>query len=122
MTTLSTLQVSEISGATLRQLQFWDEQALVCPTLNGHSRTYSPEEAIRICIIAEFRRKQVSLQNVRRILMRLPPLKPASMIIWDGQTAWFGEPGDVLRFLCQARCGCYLVSLKEIFERVEKCG
>src|SRR2546425_3571673 len=60
--------VSRVSGVSLRQLQWWDEQSVVSPTHIGHKRLYAPEEVIEVAVIAELRRKGFSLQKIRRVL------------------------------------------------------
>ena len=64
----TSLDVSRISGVSLRQLQWWDEQSVVSPTHSGHKRLYEPEEVIEVAVIAELRRKGFSLQKIRRVL------------------------------------------------------
>lgn len=60
--------ISEVTGVSLRQLQWWDEQKVVSPKHEGHKRLYLAEEAIEIAVIAELRRKGFSLQKIRRVL------------------------------------------------------
>ena len=65
---LSTLEVARLSGVSLRQLQWWDEQKVVSPVHSGHRRIYRPEEAVEVIVIAELRNKGFSLQKIRRVL------------------------------------------------------
>lgn len=60
--------VSRISGVSLRQLQWWDEQKVVSPQHQGHRRVYQADEVVEITVIAELRRKGFSLQKIRRVL------------------------------------------------------
>src|SRR5881296_806916 len=60
--------VARISGVSLRQLQWWDEQHVVSPRHEGHKRVYNPEEVVEVTVIAELRRKGFSLQKIRRVL------------------------------------------------------
>ncbi len=64
----TTVDVSRVSGVSLRQLQWWDEQDVVSPTHAGHRRFYQPEEVVEVTVIAELRRKGFSLQKIRRVL------------------------------------------------------
>jgi DNA-binding transcriptional MerR regulator len=61
-------EVSKLSGVSLRQLQWWDEQKVVSPRHEGHRRVYSTTEVVEITVIAELRRKGFSLQKIRRVL------------------------------------------------------
>ena len=38
--TFSSLEVSRLTGVSLRQLQWWDEQGVVSPVQRGHRRLY----------------------------------------------------------------------------------
>ncbi len=64
----SSADVSRLTGVSLRQLQWWDEQRVVSPRHEGHKRVYSVEEVLEISMIAELRRKGFSLQKIRRVL------------------------------------------------------
>src|SRR5713226_9545881 len=64
-------EVARISGVSLRQLQWWDEQNVVSPRHDGHKRIYLPQEVIEVSVIAELRRKGFSLQKIRRVLRYL---------------------------------------------------
>ena len=64
-------QVSKIANISLRQLQWWDERHVVSPRHEGHKRVYSPEEVVEVTVIAELRRKNFSLQKIRRVLRYL---------------------------------------------------
>jgi len=64
----SSRDVARVSGVSLRQLQWWDEQTVVSPAHAGHRRIYQPEEVIEVAVIAALRRKGFSLQKIRRVL------------------------------------------------------
>lgn len=66
--TFTSSEISEITGVSLRQLQWWDEQKVVSPKHEGHKRLYMAEEAVEIAVIAELRRKGFSLQKIRTVL------------------------------------------------------
>ncbi len=64
----SSSEVSQLSGVSLRQLQWWDERKVVSPGHDGHRRLYLPSEVVEIMVIAELRQKGFSLQKIRRVL------------------------------------------------------
>lgn len=66
--TFSSLEVSEVTGVSLRQLQWWDEQGVVSPVQRGHKRIYQFHEVIEIGLITELRGKGISLQKIRKVL------------------------------------------------------
>ena len=64
----SSNDVSKITGVSLRQLQWWDEQGVVSPIQRGHRRMYQLHEVIEVSLITELRAKGISLQKIRRVL------------------------------------------------------
>ena len=64
----STQEVLQLTGASARQLQWWDERRLVAPAREGRNRTYSIRDLLDITVILELRRRHISLQQVRRVL------------------------------------------------------
>jgi DNA-binding transcriptional MerR regulator len=67
----SSLDVTRMTGVSLRQLQWWDEQGVVTPQQRGHKRLYQLFEVIEVAVITELRRKGISLQKIRRVLRYL---------------------------------------------------
>jgi DNA-binding transcriptional MerR regulator len=61
-------EVSELTGISPRQLQWWDERGIVIPKREGHRRLYSMEDMTEISIICELRRRGFSLQRVRKVM------------------------------------------------------
>ncbi len=81
--------VSRISGVSLRQLQWWDEQKVVSPVHEGHRRVYQAEEVVEITVIAELRRKGFSLQKIRRVLRFLQREMGKRLgDLLNGETSW----------------------------------
>lgn len=64
-------QVSERTGLTPRQLQWWDEQGIVVPARQGHRRLYSAKDLAELAILCDLRRRGFSLQRIRRMLQLL---------------------------------------------------
>lgn len=67
----SSAEVAAIAGVTLRQLQWWDEKKLIMPGRKGWNRVYDTQCLIDSVVVAEFRRRGVSLQIIRRYLRQL---------------------------------------------------
>ncbi len=61
-------QVSERTGLTPRQLQWWDEQGIVVPARQGHRRVYSAKDLAELAILCDLRRRGFSLQRIRRMI------------------------------------------------------
>ncbi len=64
----SSNDVSKMTGVSLRQLQWWDEQGVVSPVQRGHRRMYQLHEVIEVALITELRSKGISLQKIRKVL------------------------------------------------------
>jgi len=64
-------QVSERTGLTPRQLQWWDEQGIVVPARQGHRRLYSAKDLAELAILCDLRHRGFSLQRIRRMILLL---------------------------------------------------
>jgi DNA-binding transcriptional MerR regulator len=67
----SSLDVNALTGVSLRQLQWWDEQGVVTPMQRGHRRLYNTLEVLQVSLIMGLRRKGMSLQKIRKVLHKL---------------------------------------------------
>jgi DNA-binding transcriptional MerR regulator len=86
----STSQALQLTGATARQLQWWDEHALVVPLRVGRRRLYSASDLADILVILELRRRHISLQQVRKVLQFLKRelhVRPADLVLDDTDPA-----------------------------------
>ena len=64
----STGDVTALTGVSRRKLQWWDESRVVSPVQYMRRRLYSQSQVIEVSLIANLRRKGLSLQKARRIL------------------------------------------------------
>jgi hypothetical protein len=89
--TFSTSEVSEATGASLRQLQWWDENIILPVRHEGHRRFYTPEDRAMVDIIVRLRAKGLSLNPIRKVLrsivVRLREVGPDSFLVTDGERA-----------------------------------
>ena len=67
----TSFEVAQLTGITLRQLQWWDEQKIVAASRQGHRRIYSLDDLAEIAIICDLRRRGFSLQKIRRVVVFL---------------------------------------------------
>ena len=128
--TYSSLEVSQIAGVSLRQLQWWDERKVVSPEHEGHRRVYFAAEVIEITVIAELRRKGFSLQKIRRVLRFLQKemgkrlaevMEPGSSLslITDGKSIYLEDKQDrIIDILKNARQPMFLVSVSDQARRL----
>lgn len=63
----TTNDVIALTGLTGRQLQWWDERALIKPIRQGHRRIYSWDQLVTAAVICQLRRRGFSLQRVRKV-------------------------------------------------------
>jgi DNA-binding transcriptional MerR regulator len=60
--------VVQLTGISLRQLQWWDERGIVVPAREGHRRLYSMQDLIEVAVICDLRRRGFSLQRMRKVV------------------------------------------------------
>jgi DNA-binding transcriptional MerR regulator len=123
--------VAEISGVSLRQLQWWDEQNVVSPKQDGHRRVYEPHEVVEVSVIAELRRKGFSLQRIRRVVRYLHKemsrklgealLGEAEMhLLTDGKAVYLEDkPERIIEIMKAARQPMFLVCVTDQLRRFE---
>jgi DNA-binding transcriptional MerR regulator len=123
--------VARISGVSLRQLQWWDEQNVVSPRHDGHKRIYLPNEVIEVTVIAELRRKGFSLQKIRRVLRYLQREMGKRLsdalgnnsevhLLTDGKSIYLEESRDrVIDLLKNAKQPMFLVCVSDQARRLE---
>lgn len=63
----TSFEVAQLTGISLRQLQWWDEQQIVIASRQGHRRIYSLDDLAEVAIICDLRRRGFSLQKIRRV-------------------------------------------------------
>jgi DNA-binding transcriptional MerR regulator len=61
-------EVVVLTGITARQLQWWDERAIVVPERQGHRRLYTMNNLTEVAVICELRRRGFPLQRVRKVI------------------------------------------------------
>ena len=116
----TTRAASQVSGASLRQLQYWDETDVVQPSLSrpasdtGHLRLYGFQDLVELRVLVAMRKDGLSLQRIRRGLIylrfRMPSVgRPLREMVLqtDGQSmfALVGE-GDVIDTLSNGQHVC----------------
>ena len=73
----SSLEISQMTGATKRQLQWWDERNMIRPMHaiggiggTGNPRLYSPLQALQIYVIIELKSRGVTLPRALDVALR----------------------------------------------------
>jgi len=89
--TYTSQDIADITGASLRQLQWWDEQGLIQPRHMGHRREYSAIQRLEAQVVKELRDKGYSLQAIRvvfRSISRTWQGKPVGLVIFENPGAY----------------------------------
>lgn len=113
--TYTSNQASRMAGVTLRQIQWWDEQNLVSPAQNGHTRTYTSQEVEKLTLIAKLRKRGIPLQQIRSLVRGYNPLHehPLWFIVqlkgWRSCSCY--NPGAALTMLETAKGPVIVVKL-----------
>ena len=75
----SSREVAAETGLTARQLQWWDERGIFAPSVPTHKtpaggyteRRYTPIELIELKVLADLRRRGISVARIRTLLAAL---------------------------------------------------
>ena len=122
----TTSEVARIADVTLRQLQWWDEQHLLSPVQDGHSRMYQRREVFLALLIAELRERKFSLQKVRRLVVAIkaqgftmPTDARYFLVAAKTRVAFLAHDAPVLEFLAERKNGkCELLNLAALAARI----
>ncbi|HEY2988892.1 MAG TPA: MerR family transcriptional regulator [Candidatus Binatia bacterium] len=76
METFDSKTVSRIVGVSLRQIQYWDEQGFIRPSVKtaegrGTKRLYSFSDLVQLKVVKDLAEYGLSLQKIRRCLRHL---------------------------------------------------
>ncbi len=121
MQTFGSKAVGELTGVTPRQIQYWDEEGIIKPSVRepsgrGTVRLYSYLDLIQFRVLKELKDQGVSLQKIRRsldFLRRHAPevTKPLARLrlVTDGETIFVLSAKD--REILDALKGQFVFSL-----------
>lgn len=65
---ISSIEMANLAGVSLRQLQWWDERGIVSVGYEGHRRFYEKFDAMQCVLLAELRRLAVPLKSAKTII------------------------------------------------------
>lgn len=131
--TFTSAEIVRLAKVTARQLQWWDERHVVEPErAYGRRRFYSGDQALEVLVVAELRRKGMSLQKVRRVhrhlrreLARSRGLDQVAYLaqrniclLTDGRAVAYASESDMLPILTRATRPMFVVSISDQARRV----
>ena len=75
----SSREVAVLTGLSARQLQWWDSRRLFVPAIASHrteaggftERRYTPMDVLELQVLADLRRREFSIPQIRRLLTTL---------------------------------------------------
>jgi DNA-binding transcriptional MerR regulator len=126
----SSSQVSERTGLTPRQLQWWDEQGIVVPARRGHRRLYSATDLAELAVLCDLRRRGFSLQRIRKMLLllrqefgqtlsTLVERGPGLHLLTDGESVYLRDSeSGVVDLLRNARQPLLAICIGPVLEQV----
>jgi DNA-binding transcriptional MerR regulator len=126
----STREVTRQTGATARQLQWWDENQLVVPGREANRRVYSFNQILDVQLMLELRRSHLPLETVQRVLnffhlkgkLRLAEIacSPVEWILLVNESGqWLVQHAEVLmERAARVRQPVYVFSLREVLGRL----
>jgi DNA-binding transcriptional MerR regulator len=106
----STAEVARLTGLTARQLDHWDRQGFVRPSVEkasgyGSSRRYSFADVVRLRVAARLRASGVGLARIRRCAQALARLDPeadlggARLMVVGSTVLWARSDREVVDLL-----------------------
>jgi DNA-binding transcriptional MerR regulator len=102
----TTERVATLTGLSRRQLQYWDEQRFVSPSMSkrrvgrGNRRLYGFRDLVALRSAALLRSNGISLQLIRKVVAHLrkldyeSPLAELRFWVWEGRL-YFEEAGTI---------------------------
>jgi len=126
----STREVTWQTGATARQLQWWDEIGLIVPARDANRRVYSLEQTLDVQLMLELRSSHLPLDMVQRVLRSFhakgrlslaeivqSPLEYLLLVNESGQ--WLVHSAEMLmERVARVSQPVYVISLSEVFGRL----
>lgn len=117
----SSLEVSNLSGVSLRQLQWWDEKGLLKPAskTGGFGRVYTEQDAMDVVLFGELRQRRFPLKLIKRIACSVKWSDDFLLVATDG-TMHSGSDTLALFYLMTSfkKLTFAVVNLKAIRNRV----
>ncbi len=126
----TSFEIAQLTGISLRQLQWWDEQKIVVASRQKHRRIYSLDDLAEIAIVCDLRHRGFSLQKIRRVVRFLQKELGRRLIqtvraadeyhlLTDGRNIYLEDSArGVVNLLKNSRQPMLSVCLSDTIERV----
>ncbi len=117
---MTTEQLSELTGVSLRQLQWWDEGNIVSPGRSGlYARNYTVDQATVVGLVADLRRHGVQLaiaRKVARAFEKHPTAEWLALTIRPYVASFAGGPVEVAEFAARAATSVVVAKIRRFTE------
>lgn len=101
-TRFSSSEIIGLLACTLRNLQYWDENRLIRPKLEGGNRIYTAGQVVQVAIVLEMRDRGAPLRFASVALAELKKYPDSSHVALFGMQRR-GDSLRVVTFMSQAR-------------------
>lgn len=111
----ATKEVSKLTGATLRQLQWWAETGVILARVAGHERRWKPEYLRQAMLCVRFSKSGRYRDRLLTRISALPPAVVAKRFLLFSRPmrviAASDEQKEIIRIATASTHGVYLVEL-----------
>jgi hypothetical protein len=125
-----TAEVATFAEVSLRQLQVWEEKRVAVASRSGRVRLYTASQALFVVVVAELRRRGLSLQRLRLLSVRLREILEGQNIVFrhtpicafiltDGRQIQFAEsPNKMIELVLNFSNPIVCVNLANCLDRI----
>lgn len=114
-----TFEAAELCGVSVRQLQWWDEQGIACPSKPGGHRRYGLDDLFIVRLIVALRTRGIVPVRIRAIFSGGVIRKATAyrrrgfFLITDGRRPGVIVTSDaeVINIMRKAKCGLFVVHM-----------
>ena len=125
-----TAEVAEVADVSLRQLQLWEEKRVAFASRTGRVRLYTSSQALFVVVVAELRRRGLSLQRLTRLATAIRQLledhdvvgsrHTCAFVLTDGRQVQFADsPNKTLELVSNFSRPIVCINLAECVERLK---
>jgi DNA-binding transcriptional MerR regulator len=117
---MTTDELCQRTRTTPREIQWWHNTGVIASTTTARGRDFDEDQAVVAAIVAELRRKGVSLHRIRTLHIRHP--QGEYLVIGRGVTGltaccWCGEQ-TLLERVAAHPGACLVVSVEDLRRRL----
>jgi DNA-binding transcriptional MerR regulator len=118
---VSPTELCQRTRITQRELQWWTATGVIASTSTARGRDFEDDQALTVAIVAELRRKGVSLHRIRQLHIRHPHREylAVSQTAPGGRTCfWWCRPHDLVESVAAHPGPCLVVCIEDLRKRL----